>query len=73
MMTFQEWWKEAFERGTSGDMVISILEDWKMERERYLKPDEKGTVEETSRAIEYTMSARVDVKVADTVTAVDGY
>lgn len=32
----EEWWEWSFVRGTSGDMVIDILEDWKKERKTLL-------------------------------------
>ncbi len=35
-MTQEEWWKIAIEKGTSGDMVTDILDDWKKERDYLL-------------------------------------
>ena len=30
----EEWYKVSIERGTSGDMVMDILKDWKLEKEK---------------------------------------
>ena len=43
----EEWWKWSFERGTSGDMVVDILEDWKKERGNLL-----SSLEEANKEIE---------------------
>ena len=48
----EEWWKHCMERGTSGDMVIDILEDWKKERNFLLKEIEK-LKEETKGKIKF--------------------
>lgn len=31
-MKWEEWWEKSITRGTSGDMVMDILSDWKEER-----------------------------------------
>ena len=36
IMSQKEWWRRSVERGTSGDMVMDILGDWKREREYLL-------------------------------------
>jgi hypothetical protein len=32
IMKWEEWWEKSITRGTSGDMVMDILSDWKEER-----------------------------------------
>ena len=41
MMKWEEWWEKSITRGTSGDMVMDILLDWKEERNNFLKEIEK--------------------------------
>ena len=32
ILQWEEWWEKSITRGTSGDMVLDILSDWKQER-----------------------------------------
>ena len=46
IQTQEEWWKHCMERGTHGDQVFDILEDWKKERDFLLACLEKKKLNE---------------------------
>jgi len=46
IQTQEEWWKHCMERGTHGDQVFDILEDWKKERDFLLACLEKKNLAE---------------------------
>ena len=50
IMTREEWWKKAIEKGTSGDMVTDILGDWEEERRKFLF--DVSTLEEKMKELE---------------------
>ena len=62
----EEWFKVSIERGTSGDMVLDILTDWKLDKKKqatktYADAEEaiykyEGDINELAHSIAFEMS-----------------